>query len=353
MSNPEIHIFLDLDGVMADFDRHAREQGKYTADGKMKWDELDYQWWSTMPACDGAKEFYDAVKAMAVVRFLTAPVLHEECFSGKAAWVQKFVPADGKRMMKQVIICPSADKHYLARPNHVLIDDRENNVKEWIAAGGIGIHHTGDFAETMRKLQAVMPVQVQVKQPRLIAVGGMSGSGKTTLAAALAQNIPDAVHLDSDRTRKEIFGVSETTRLPPEAYSAEATKRLIAEMDGRVKKFLAAGKTAIVSATFLSDKTRAQQESLAQTNNAQFIGLWLEADLQVLFDRVAKRVDNPSDAGVDIVQRQKNNAPSAASWSKINATQPAEDVVKEALKVIQGVQKKPGDARPAGPTAAG
>lgn len=158
MTHPTIHIFLDLDGVMADFDRHAREQGKYAADGKLKWDELDYQWWSTMPACDGAQEFYDAVKKMGIVRFLTAPVLHEECFSGKAAWVQNFVPERGKRMMKEIIICPGADKHYLARPNHVLIDDRENNINDWIAAGGIGIHHKGDFAETMRQLQAVMPV---------------------------------------------------------------------------------------------------------------------------------------------------------------------------------------------------
>ena len=43
----------------------------------------------------------------------------------------------------------------------------------------------------------------------LITVGGMSGSGKTTLAAALAEQIFNSVHLDSDRIRKEIWGVAE------------------------------------------------------------------------------------------------------------------------------------------------
>jgi 5'-nucleotidase len=150
------HIFLDLDGVMADFDAHAAAQGKYGADGYVNWDKLDYNWWITMPPCDGAKAFYDAVKELATVKFLTAPSLDETSFSGKAAWVQKFVPERGKFILKDLIICPGSGKNYLAKPNHILIDDREKNVQEWIAAGGIGIHHKGDFKETMKALQAAI-----------------------------------------------------------------------------------------------------------------------------------------------------------------------------------------------------
>jgi len=147
------HIFLDLDGVMADFDLHAVQQGKRTADGQNKWDEIDRQWWVTMPAFAGAKEFYDAAKKMGVVKFLTAPALDAECFAGKADWVQSFVPEQGKLILKHLIICPSADKHYLAKPHHILVDDRESNIQEWIAAGGIGILHKGDFKETMKTLE--------------------------------------------------------------------------------------------------------------------------------------------------------------------------------------------------------
>lgn len=146
------HIFLDLDGVMADFDSHAVSKGKYTDDGKVKWDELDLEWWRSMPSCEGAKEFYDAVKNMGVVKFLTAPILSTDCFTGKALWVQKF-SKQGKFALNDLIICPGSDKYYLAKPNHILIDDREKNVREWIAAGGIGIYHKGDFKETMTALQ--------------------------------------------------------------------------------------------------------------------------------------------------------------------------------------------------------
>lgn len=171
MADAPVHIFLDLDGVMADFDRHAHEQGKYDSKNKLKWDELDYQWWSTMPAFEGARGFYDAVKKLGTVRFLTAPVLTEGCFSGKAAWVQKFLPERGKSAMKDLIICAGIDKKLLARPHHILVDDREANIKDWVAAGGIGILHEGDFTVTLQKLEDAIanlpaPVTKQADKPK-------------------------------------------------------------------------------------------------------------------------------------------------------------------------------------------
>lgn len=150
------HIFLDLDGVLADFDLHAHQENKIFPDGKLKYDELDYKWWSTIPAFEGAKAFYDATRKMGTVKFLTGPMVNEECFSGKAHWVQEFVPERGKFALKDLIICPSSDKAYLARSNHILVDDREANIKAWEAAGGIGIHHTGNLDDTLKKLQAVV-----------------------------------------------------------------------------------------------------------------------------------------------------------------------------------------------------
>jgi hypothetical protein len=152
----EFHFFLDLDGVMADFDKHLHSQNKLTADGKTDWNALDEQWWTTMPPCDGAKGFFDDVRKMGTTKFLTAPVLSAACFSGKAKWVQGFVPESGKFILKDLIICPSDNKSYLARPNHILIDDRQKNVDEWTAAGGIGVVHNGDFADTMKRMKQAM-----------------------------------------------------------------------------------------------------------------------------------------------------------------------------------------------------
>jgi hypothetical protein len=164
-SNDEIEIFLDLDGVIADFETHIATQNKRKPDGKIDWDALDYQWWSTMPAYTGAKAFYDHLKAIAPVKFLTGPVLIEDCYSGKAAWVKKFVPESGKFILSDLIICPSKEKHLLARPNNILIDDRENNIKDWEAAGGIGILHEGDFKQTLSKLQKVLAARGRDNTP--------------------------------------------------------------------------------------------------------------------------------------------------------------------------------------------
>jgi len=153
---PEFEFFLDMDGVLSDFDAHAKAEGKYTPDGKTLFDALDLKWWSSMPVCAGALEFFDGLRKIGPVRQLTAPILNSDCFRGKAEWTVKFRPKSGTYALLDLIICRADDKNLLARPNHILVDDRKKNVDAWIAAGGIGILHEGDFAETRRRIDAAM-----------------------------------------------------------------------------------------------------------------------------------------------------------------------------------------------------
>ncbi len=178
-------------------------------------------------------------------------------------------------------------------------------------------------------------MQKQDSKPLLIAIGGLSGSGKTSLGAALLDVVPNAVHLDSDRIRKEIFGVAETVPLPQEAFSSEATYRVIKETTRRIKENIAAGRSVIASNIFVSHKSRISEEKLAQAVGADFIGLWLQADLSVLFDRVAKRVDNVSNAGEAVVKMQAAKDPGDIAWAVIDANQPREAVIGAAVKIIK------------------
>lgn len=168
-------IFFDLDGVLADFDLHADQQGKRTAEGKLKWDELDFKWWSTMPVCPGAKDFYETARTLGIVKFLTAPVLTPDCFAGKATWVQKF-SSKGKFALKDLMI--ATDKQYIAKPNHILIDDRIKNIQEWEAAGGIGILHNGDFKETRKKLDLALAKIAITAKPGTSAAPKMAAPKK-------------------------------------------------------------------------------------------------------------------------------------------------------------------------------
>ncbi len=153
----EFTVFFDIDGVLGDFDRHLDRHALRGADGNPRWNAVTQQWWQTMPHMQGAQDFFMRVAAKLHTRFLTAPTLSTDCFTGKAAWVQTFLPHEGKGALKRLIIAPSSDKAYLAGPTRILIDDREKNIKEWVAAGGIGIHFTGDFAAVERALQAAVP----------------------------------------------------------------------------------------------------------------------------------------------------------------------------------------------------
>lgn len=160
-------VFFDIDGVLGDFDRHLDAHGLRAADGNPRWNALSLSWWQSMPFIAGAQDVFTRVASVVPTRFLTAPTLSVECFTGKASWVQMFLPQEGKGALKRLIIAPSSDKAYLAGPTRILIDDREKNIREWVAAGGIGIHFTGDFAAVERALIAAVPglVLPAVAQP--------------------------------------------------------------------------------------------------------------------------------------------------------------------------------------------
>jgi hypothetical protein len=151
--------------VIADFDGHAAAHGKKDAAGRLDREALDFGWWVSMPAFPGAAEFYDALSRRGQVKFLTGPMLSADCYGGKAAWIEKFHPQRGKWLLRDLIICNSKDKELLAGPGRILIDDRENNIREWKAAGGTGVLHRGDFTATLAALDRALAGQGGNAQP--------------------------------------------------------------------------------------------------------------------------------------------------------------------------------------------
>jgi aminoglycoside phosphotransferase family enzyme len=161
--------------------------------------------------------------------------------------------------------------------------------------------------------------------PRLIAVAGLSGTGKSTLAGALAPDIgpaPGAVHLRSDLERKALYGVAETTRLGPEAYTKAASDAVYAVLYRKARLVLAAGHACIVDAVSARPGERARIEAVAVALGVPFQGIWLEAAPASLIDRVAARSGDASDATPDVVREQLARAIGAlsASWTRIDTS---------------------------------
>lgn len=149
-----ISFFLDIDGVIADMQGHLDNTPELHKDGKVLWNEMGHEFTSTIPVIDGARDFFFSLKDMGDVRFLTSPSLIDGNYSGKAKWVsESFLPEYGRDALRILMIVRKNDKHLLATPNRVLIDDTLSNVQDWQKAGGIGIHHTGDFEQTLQKVK--------------------------------------------------------------------------------------------------------------------------------------------------------------------------------------------------------
>ncbi len=171
----------------------------------------------------------------------------------------------------------------------------------------------------------------------MIAVGGMSGSGKTTLAKSLSERLPGSVLLDSDVMRKKMEGVSPETPLPLSAYTPEKTRRFIKYIQNEAAALLKQGHSVIVTGTFLGNDERKKQQHVAVKCRADFIGIYLDAPLSVLYDRVANRQAGPSDADEKVVRKQVRKSiigQQGLHWYIVNAANPHEDVLRDTIKLV-------------------
>ena len=126
--------------------------------------------------------------------------------------------------------------------------------------------------------------------PRLVAVGGLQGTGKSRLARALAPALgpaPGALVLRSDEIRKRQAGLPPEQRLPPAAYTPEASAAVFAELTETAAAALRAGHAVVADAAFLRPAERAAIAAAA--GGLPFTGFWLTAPLDVLQARIAAR----------------------------------------------------------------
>ena len=185
---------------------------------------------------------------------------------------------------------------------------------------------------------------LKVDEPVLIAVGGGSGTGKTTLASALAPDLghaPGAVHLRSDVERKRMLRVPVLDRLPKHAYTAEVSHNVYRWLYTRAEQALQAGHSVVVDAVFLEPLHRRWMEQLATRSRCKFLGLWLEADQELMIDRVKHRKFDASDADENVVRQQVKAGARNPGWCSIDASGSAASALAQArLAIIEHLGEK-------------
>ena len=65
-----------------------------------------------------------------------------------------------------------------------------------------------------------------------------------------------------------------------------------------------------------------------------FNALWLEAPMSLLFERVAKRKGDPSDATVEIVRAQAARQLGTIDWRRVPVSDDLDDVVARVMNIL-------------------
>ena len=157
-------IYLDMDGVIADFDQRFRDiagmepkefEEKY---GKKEfWKLIDEEnkikFWVGIPVMSGAKKLVNYVSQYDY-EILTAPSIRKQSRIGKMVWLRK-VHSDLFPNTPKVNFKPAKEKHQIKSnltKTDILIDDKASTIDTWNATGGTGILHTS-ADDTIKQLK--------------------------------------------------------------------------------------------------------------------------------------------------------------------------------------------------------
>jgi len=162
----EYKVYLDMDGVLADFDQRFRDlsgmeprdfENKYGK--KAFWNLIDEEnkikFWVGIPLMPGAADLVNAVKNYDY-ELLTSPSAKKQSYLGKILWVRN--NTGNVFPSKPRINFKKAKEKHLVKPQlaktDILIDDREDTIGRWNAAGGTGIvyKNIGQVLNDLKKL---------------------------------------------------------------------------------------------------------------------------------------------------------------------------------------------------------
>jgi hypothetical protein len=151
-------LFLDADGVLADFDAGAKRLfGTSPAEFQARHGSREFwkriaganDFYGSLPEMPDARLLFDAVKHLQPT-ILTGLPLGSWAAPQKVAWAAEHFPG------VPIITCMARDKHKHMHSGDVLVDDRENHRAAYEDAGVIFVHHK-TAEDSLRQLTRLFP----------------------------------------------------------------------------------------------------------------------------------------------------------------------------------------------------
>lgn len=157
--------YVDLDGVLADFNGAAervlgRKIGPLSKLNNADWRAIraTEDFWTAMPFFRSGRKLWSHIRKQRPFILSALPVSSPEwAQEGKLLWIGRNLPEVSK---DRIILVERKDKKKFAmnagrRPN-LLIDDNSKNIREWEAAGGMGIlHKSSTVDKTIARLKKI------------------------------------------------------------------------------------------------------------------------------------------------------------------------------------------------------
>ena len=152
------HLFLDADGVLADFDAGAKALlGMSAHDFEEKHGKREFwrrlanakEFYATLPLMPDAMLLFDAVKHLDPTILTGLPL-------GNWAAPQKVRWAAVHFLGTKIITCMARDKYRHMTAGDVLVDDRADHRGKWEDAGGTFIHHKNS-RDSLEQLAEIYP----------------------------------------------------------------------------------------------------------------------------------------------------------------------------------------------------
>jgi hypothetical protein len=152
-------LYLDCDGVLADFDKgatavlglHPRAFEKRHGIGRF-WQKLASapDFYFGLPLMDDAMELFEAVRHLNPI-ILTGLPRGNWAADQKVRWAAQHFPGT------KIITTMARDKRDHAKEGDVLVDDQLRHRHLWEEAGGIFVHHKS-AGETLSELGCYFPI---------------------------------------------------------------------------------------------------------------------------------------------------------------------------------------------------
>ena len=158
MTAVQPHLFLDCDGVLADFDHGvtkllgmspAEFQERHSTGEFWKRLARAEDFYGTLEEMPDAQQLFEAVKHLCPT-ILTGLPLGRWAAPQKERWAASHFPG------VPIITTMAREKHLHMERGDVLVDDRLNHRGLWEKAGGIFVHHR-NAEDTLRQLAKIYP----------------------------------------------------------------------------------------------------------------------------------------------------------------------------------------------------